>query len=577
MLRKPVVWLTAGAVALRLTLLLGRGDYVAYDEAWYLLLGHNLLTGNGYTLSGLQHVALSPLFPILAAALGLMLDSLVWGGRIVAAVGSGLLVIPCWSIFRRMAGRQTALLACGLVAVMPSLAPFVVAWWVGWDLWVGAEPVLHLCLYSGIALFLRARERGGPGDWLLAGVAFGLAYLARPEAIIPFGILALVAAVTAAVRRAPRLALRAAPFGVAFLVVATPYWLYLHDALGRWALTGRGVPALTTGGPAGPARGSARSIERMLWMDDEAPYLATLYALDASGTGLASTYWGVAPRHRETPRDLPPAASTSEAASDALSVPGASGPEAEELAPPSPVALYGRTMQVLLPWYLLPLLVVGLLAPGRERWRREVAVAGPLMVTSLLIAVMIAVDPRTQLFLVPLLAFYIARGIGVLGVAVDRRLRPTGIRRRFSERLLAAVALLLLLGTDVRRLHLSLDVGSPHHIVAAQHREVGEVLRRLVPDGEPIMSWIPAIAIHARRDWRVLPHASFPDLVRYAEAVKCGYIVFSVYAPSPLSLEQMPREYLIVRPTPEAAGADQWHIEVTETGEHYAVGWLKPA
>ena len=37
----PVVWLTAGACALRLLAFLGRGDYVAFDEGWYLLLGIN--------------------------------------------------------------------------------------------------------------------------------------------------------------------------------------------------------------------------------------------------------------------------------------------------------------------------------------------------------------------------------------------------------------------------------------------------------------------------------------------------------------------------------------------------------
>ncbi len=571
----------------------GRGDYVAYDEAWYLLLGRNVMAGDGYTLSGLQHVALSPLYPLLAGALGSIMGNPIWAGRIVSAVAAGLLVIPCWSIFRRLAGRSTALLACALVAVMPSLAPFVVAWWVGWDLWVGAEPVLHLFLYSGIALFLRARARGHVGDWALAGTAFALAYLARPEAVVVFGLLGLGAAAVAVIRRSSRAAVGVAVFGLVFGLVVAPYWIYLHSTLGRWALTGRGVEVtLRTDAPAGQARPRAAArIERMLWLDDEAPYMHTLYALDSSGTRLASAYWGVASANTgpETERMVDDRTRTEAPSGRAAAnqvVPGgpmpSTGPAAPPAVPESPAApnvfvLYGWTLVILVPWFLWPLIVPGLLAPRRSHWSAELPVLGPLVATSLLVAGLVAVDPRTQLFIVPILAFYAARGIRLLGLAWDRRLRPPQIRRRFIGAVLSAIAVVLLLATDARRLYLSVSVGSPHHILGTGKRRVGEVLQRIVPEGEPVMSWAPAVAVHARRDWRVLPFASFPEIIRYAAAVRCRYIVLSVYNPSPLEVEKMPRDYLIVRFTPEAAGAERWTIEVTETGDNYAVAWLRPA
>ncbi|NIQ52338.1 MAG: hypothetical protein GWN71_02350, partial [Gammaproteobacteria bacterium] len=75
---------------------------MAFDEGWYLLLGRNLFAGDGYTLAGLQHVTLSPLFPLLAGLLDLVLHDAVWAGRVVAAVSAGLLVVPCWFLFRRL-------------------------------------------------------------------------------------------------------------------------------------------------------------------------------------------------------------------------------------------------------------------------------------------------------------------------------------------------------------------------------------------------------------------------------------------------------------------------------------------
>ena len=235
----PALWLAIGAVALRLLLFLGRGDYVAFDEAWYLILGRNLWSGHGFTLSGLRHVALSPLFPILAGAAGRALGDAVWGGRLVAALASGLLVLPCWTVFSRLGGRRTALLGCAFVAVLPSLAPFVAPELVGWDLWVGAGPLFHLCLFSGMALLLGALPvRSRPGErllrWALAGAAFGLAFLDRPEAVLAASLVvaAAVALYPGRLRRLPGAALCA----LGFLLVTAPYFLYLHDALGHWAL-----------------------------------------------------------------------------------------------------------------------------------------------------------------------------------------------------------------------------------------------------------------------------------------------------------------------------------------------------
>ena len=577
--RRLVVLIAMCAVLLRVLLLLGRGHYLAFDEGWYLLLARSLYTGDGYSLVGFPHTALSPLFPILAGAAGVVMDSWVWGGRVVAAVASGLVALPAWAVFRRLAPERTALIATTLVAVLPSLAPFVVPFWIGADLWVGAEPLLHLFLYTGIALWLRADAsdpwgtQGSPGSrplltWLAAGGAFGLAFLARPEAIITWGLLGLTALGLAAAARSPRRLAGAALMGLGFLVLAAPYWIYIHDVSGEWSLTGRGVslPTVAIGEPADATRsGASRAVERMLWQDDVA-YRERLYGLDETGLRLGAGYWGVQPAPE-------PGAEPGAAAG--------SGPATPEARPPgpSPVALYLESMGQVFPLLLWLFAVLGAAQPrGRAVLRRELPVAGAILGTSLAIAVVVAVDPRTQLFLAPLLALYAARGFRVMEDTLRVRWASSPMRPGFVELLLAIVAVTWLLAIDGRRLYLSVSLGSPHHIVAHQNRDVARELDELLgSDTGPVASWHPAIAVYADRDWRVLPFADLPAIVRYLDGAGAEAMVLSAYYPPDLGVEELNTRYLVL-PVPEA-GLERrpWRLRLIRGDTIRALGRLEPA
>src|SRR5690606_25445091 len=105
------------------------------------------------------------------------------------------------------------------------------------------------------------------------------------------------------------------------------------------------------------------------------------------------------------------------------------------------------------------LLVPGLLVPGRDRRPMlEALVAVPLVTTSVLVAQLVAVDPRTQLFLTPLVAFYAARGTFLTASFLERRLDGR-MRRGLPRKLLVGGICLALLCTSLTRLALSLIVG----------------------------------------------------------------------------------------------------------------------
>ncbi len=581
---RSIFFLSAAAIGLRLILFLGRGSYVAFDEGFYLLLGRSLWTGEGFSLVGLPHIALSPLFPAFAGGVGVLIHDWVWGGRIVAALASGLLVLPAWAVFRRLATRRIAFVAAALVAVMPSLAPFVAAYWVGADLWVGAGPLYHLLLFTGIAAWLEADERGGALRWAAVGSALGLAFLARPEAIITWGLLGLATLVLAARARSSRRLGGAVVMGVVFVVVCTPYWWYLHETTGEWMLTGRGIAPLSAAARAvsGEDRsGAAATIEHMLWSDDPT-YQQHLYGLDASGVRLRSSYWGVYP-----PRG-PAVASESAGAGKAPARPdttagalpaapaAARAPAADH---PSALALYFRALGIILPLLLWPFVILGLAEPRPPGvLRKELPVTLSLLGTSIAIAVLVAVDPRTQLFLVPLLAFYAARGFSLIEREVRQRTHGNALRPGFVELVLASVAIAWLLSINGWRLYMSLSVGSPHHVVGAQNRRVAlevDSLRNVRPG--PLMSWHPALAVFADRDWRVLPYAPLPEIIRYARAAGASVIVLSAYYPPDLGVESLDTRYLILPVPPGAEEERRWRVEVAGGDSIARFGRLKPA
>jgi hypothetical protein len=359
----------------------------------------------------------------------------------------------------------------------------------------------------------------------------------------------------------------------------------------------------------------------MLWEDDTA-YREHLYGLDTTGLRLRSGYWGVQPRlypsvrqgdtdSEEAPDDTAArtrlqggasaagvdAAAGSAGGGDRLSD-DAGGPRARAPGtgaqatarpaptrgaarpdPPSPVALYVRSLGQVFPLLLWLFAVVGI-AGSRERGalRREIPVAGALVGTSVAIAVVVAVDPRTQLFLAPLLAFYAARGFGVMEEIVRDRMPDAPLRPGFVEAILAATALVWLLGIDARRLYLSLSLGSPHHIVAAQNRDVARELDTLLDDDDgPVASWHPAIAVYADRDWRVLPYAGLPEIVRYLDAAGADALVLSAYYPPDLGVEDLDTRYLVL-PVPDAGGPPHpWRLRLLQGDTIRAVGRLEPA
>jgi 4-amino-4-deoxy-L-arabinose transferase-like glycosyltransferase len=533
---RRALWLVVlGALAMRVTLLLARGDYIVYDEGYYLLLARSLRAGQGFALNGLPHVALSPLQPVLVALVSAAGVPDLWASRLLAAVCGSLLVLPVAALGRRAGGPRVALAAAVFTAASPALMSFV-PFFPGerWNLYFGSEPLFLLLAFGAVAVAARASE-GSWKWWLVTGLLAGGSYLARAEGAVLAGTLLLALALSLALRRRGATWRYFALATCAAVLVVAPYLLYLHATLGRWAVSGR-VQAAAEAGEEAPsavlgARSGGQVLEAFVWQGRPDAFLQALYGLDPSGTRMASQYWGV---HRETARAPAPRAPASGPAASAPAA-GAGALAARVLPRRGEAEVWRQGLAAVVPWWLGAVALAGLALGSRA----ALGWVFPLAACALLPSLLTYVEPRSLLPLAPLAAVYAAVAVMWIAGRVERTWKPAPVG-------IAAVAALALLAPAVRDLVRAWPQTTPLQQVATARRVVGEYLAQHLPADAVVMSWHPAVAVWASRPWRVLPFASFERITDYARGEKVAAIVFSRFEPSPLP--QPPRAFTIVLP-----------------------------
>jgi 4-amino-4-deoxy-L-arabinose transferase-like glycosyltransferase len=528
--RRSLWWLVLAALALRLALLVARGDYIVYDEGYYLLLARSLRAGHGYALNGLPHVALSPLQPVLVALISAVGVPDVWASRLLAAACGSLLVLPVAALGRLAGGPRVALTAAALTAASPALMSFV-PFFPGetWNLYFGSEPLFLVLAFGAVAAAARAEE-GGWKWWAAAGALAAASYLARAEGLVLCGVLPLVVALRLVRRRA-----RGHEWGgpaaatVAGLIIAAPYLVYLHSALGRWALSGR-VQAAATAGAATTslvenARSGGKALEAFVWQGRPEAFVQAMYGLDATGSRMASQYWGVRPgpaSSAEMARPAPAAPASIE------SVAGASPPQRNTF------VVWWQAITAVVPWWLGAVAFAGLMLGswGALAWIL------PLAVSAVLPSLATYVEPRSLLPLAPLAAVYAA----IAAIRVCDTI-PGRWRSRASVMVPAALAIALV-APAARDLVRAWPQTTALQQVATARRTVGEYLARHMSADAIVMSFHPAVAIWADRPWRVLPSESFQRIAVYADLEHVSAVVFSRFEPSPI--RRPPRAFTIV-------------------------------
>ncbi len=529
----PLLALWLLAVVVRV-ILLQPGRVVWGDEPFYLWLGRNWITGQGFSFTGHPDVHHGPLFPWLAGLLYAVTGNLQVASDILYVLFGSLLVFPVYAIGVEIYGRRTGLGAAAFVAVFPALSAAVLYW--------GSltEPIYMLFVYLGLWGVLRVLrpcwrqvepERGLACQYRdpwwaygLAGLSFGLAYLTRPEAFTYFVLMGLFVLILRLARRRITVAFvgKMAIYLVAFALAFLPYAYYTYLNTGAWMVSEKVGVAYLTG--IGLAHGDTAAFDRSTW------------GLDSTGL---ETFFFSSESYQVSMVDL------------ILGDPWTFG-----------TVLYLnviRFIQVLFdnalfPVLLFPFAIVGLLAQG---WSRERTLKEIFMVVSMLPVVSFVLFFIQARYIVPLIPVFIlwsVHGVLHLGdwlvgtVMALRQPPPTRddlTRARETRGLvsggrdiapgerdvasrpyrsiskgwrtvlehgplvLVLAGLMVLQPTVVDQV---LDVGS----MRIEHKTVGQFLQGLVARDDVIMARYPAIAFHADAMWTPTPNASWPEVLRYA-------------------------------------------------------------
>jgi len=198
-IRQPERWallaILLASLALR-TALVRVNRIVRWDEPDYLILGRNLFTGQGYTVSGRPELHYGPLFPIVTGVLYPLTHNMKLNSDISFVIFGTLLLLPFYWLSKRLFNVRVAVMATVFLCLFPVLTAAVLFW--GTML----EPLYLFLLFAAFAAIWFAWEQSsstaplrGILACLVAGALFGLAYLTKPEAIIyvvlMFGLLFL--------------------------------------------------------------------------------------------------------------------------------------------------------------------------------------------------------------------------------------------------------------------------------------------------------------------------------------------------------------------------------------------------
>ncbi len=472
------------------------------DEPFYLWIGQNLWAGDGYSFFGYSGVHFPPLFPALAGGLALVVGSLQKASNLIYIAAGALLVLPLYYLARATV-NSTAAWMTGLVAAFhPALASGVLAWGTMTEplylLWVGvAVYLLFLALDRSPA---RLRE------FPLLGAALGLAYLTRTEALALAAAMFGLLFIGRLLRRDRLLPLvgRLAAGGALFLLVASPYLLYIRQETGHWNLTGSAGMAFES--MTGLAEKDPSAFDRSTW-------------------------------------ELDPASGSTELAEVGEVYLFAPSSETESLLPAllaDPIALLRRLRSNLLdaqalffsikmtPPLLAALAFLGLLARpwSPRRLRGELALLASLAAPAAYVIFFV----QERYLAGALLPVMVWMGIGlwVLGdwlAGTWRGLRQRPLSGRQSALLLAAPAvglslLLLALGPIVwQRMQRTHSFQPGHLAAAAELRALG------VTPETTVMSRNPAIAFHAGTRWTPTPFEPWPEVEAYARAHDADYLV----------------------------------------------------
>ncbi len=464
---------------------------VRWDEPDYLILGRNLVTGQGYAVTSQPELHYAPLFPMITGLLYPVTHDMKLNSDFWYVTLGALTLVPFYWLARRLFGRRVATVGSLLLCLYPPLNAGVLYW--GTML----EPLYLFLLCSALATAWMAWERRTVGAYGITGLLIGLAYLTKPEALVYLVVLLAFWAVglwRAQRWRNGRAWLALLTSGLAFVLVISPYLGFLYRYTGRIMVTGKlGVTYVAGQGAVDRDPGLYdRALSRLdskgeeiIWFSPERFNYDVMEYIRADPRAFARRVW----------QNI-----------NALER-----------------VLFARQV---FPFYLLGVLALGWFgsAWNRARWAKEAyLLAGALPA---LIFLPFHIELRYFAPWMPLLMLWLAKGVEALGEWAEQSVRQPKLASARWQGVSMWVMSLLAAG-----LMFYFAIVTPRAAADGvaglnwSRREAGLWLKENTPADALIMSRDTEVPFYAERRWTPTPNEEYERFIAYVRQRGARYVV----------------------------------------------------
>lgn len=509
LVRSPEFWvllaLIIASLALR-TALVRVDRVVRWDEPDYLILGRNLFTGHGYTVSGRPELHYAPLYPLATGLLYPLTHDMKLNSDICFVLFGTLTLLPSYWLSRRLFGARVATMATLFLCFFPALNAAVIFW--GTML----EPLYLFLLLAALCAVWLAWEKQSVAACLAAGALYGLAYLTKPEAIVYVGLMLVLLLLGNLWRRTLfswRSILGIVAMLLAFVLVISPYLAFLYRHTGRIMVSGKlGVTYVAGQGAVDHDPGLYdRALsqldeagEEIIWFSADRFKYSIVDYIRADPRGFVRRIW----QNVNTLEEV----------------------------------LFARQV---FPFYLLFLVALGVFG---SPWNRERAIKELLLVAAVLpvfIFLPFHIELRYFAPMLPILLLWVAKGIAALSDWLRQTITnlrfPTGrdiseqqtaesgkwgVAEGFGRALAVIICLLLTSYFMIVQPFVMRDGLAGLNL---SRREAGNWLKAHAPSDALIMSRDTEVPFYAERRWAATPHEDYDRFIAYVRKRGASYLV----------------------------------------------------